>query len=96
MKTDLSCPRCGQFVGRGGITPLLVANCTAFFFAFLMVVFLVTVAIPRTQGSKANDLKSIIVDNLATNVANYVFILGALIVGWVVGRVAGAVFCRVG
>jgi hypothetical protein len=59
-----------------------------------MAVFLVTVAIPRTQGPQPKDFGSIVATNVATDVANYVFIVGALIAGWVIGRVVGAVVCR--
>lgn len=92
MDTDRSCPRCGSALG--GLTPARVANWTALVFALLMIVFLVTVAIPRTQGPQSHSFRSILVDNIATNVANYVFIGGALIAGWVIGWVVGALFCR--
>ena len=92
LKTDASCSACGHVLSR--LTPKRIANCTAILFAILMVVFLVTVAIPRTQGPQPNDFRSILVYNVAMNGANYIFIMGALIVGRVIGWVIGAVVCR--
>ena len=92
METEQSCPACGHSLRRR-LTPKGIANCTAILFATLMVVFLVTVAIPETQGAQPRDFRSIFVDNVAMNVANYLFILVAVIVGRVVGWVIGAVVC---
>jgi hypothetical protein len=93
MKTDVCCSACGYFLGRR-LTPKRVANLTSVIFAILMVVFLVTVAIPQTQGPQSNDFGSIVAHNVATNGANYVFILGAIIVGQAIGWVVGVVVCR--
>ena len=94
MDTDRSCPRCGQVLASGGLTPTRIANWTALAFGVLMALFVVFIAMPQTQGAPPNDPKSGVANNVATYVANAIFIFGAVIVGWVIGRVVGAVVCR--
>jgi len=96
MEADLSCFRCGRSLPRGSLTPTRIANWTGAIFAILMFVFLVTVAIPRMEGSPPNDFMSIVANDIAMNMANYVFLFGAWFAGWVIGRVVGVVVCRAG
>src|SRR5262245_40930967 len=88
MESDKACLCCGRSFTKGGLTRSQVANWMAFIFAFSMVltlVFAIAPGLPSFRGGVAAVI--------AADLSNWIFVIGAAVVGHVVGWIIAPVIC---